>query len=84
MPHPSRDKILKFVREYKESNPCTDCGTHYPYWVMEFDHLGDKVFNIGDFRRFTTSLSRVKAEIQKCELVCSNCHRHRTYMRMQE
>jgi transcriptional antiterminator len=77
-----RNKIVKFIQEYKQNNPCTDCGENYPYWIMEFDHLDDKLFNVSSFRQKTESLEEVKKEIAKCELVCSNCHKNRTHFRL--
>jgi hypothetical protein len=72
-------KILDFVRELK-SVPCRDCGIQYPYYVMDFDHLEDKTFNLGSaFNRF--GREKLLNEIAKCEIVCSNCHRERTYER---
>lgn len=59
--------------------PCTDCGIKYPPYVMQFDHLRDKEFQIGN--SFTFSLERVLAEIEKCEVVCANCHAERTHQR---
>lgn len=49
---------------------------------MDFDHLPqyEKLFNIGSPSNWT-SLYRVKQEIAKCEVVCSNCHRIRTWER---
>ena len=48
---------------------------------MEFDHVtDDKVFNIG--ARMHGSLRQLLEEIAKCEVVCSNCHRTRTYHRL--
>jgi hypothetical protein len=60
-------------------NPCVDCGETDPV-VLEFDHLRDKRFNIG------TAVTRygwdaIAAEIEKCEVVCANCHRRRTARR---
>lgn len=75
-----RNKKVKFLQEYKQSNPCTDCGEFYPYYVMDFDHLHDKSFNIGLNIRHQ-SLDAVMIELEKCELVCSNCHRQRTHNR---
>jgi hypothetical protein len=47
---------------------------------MDFDHLdGDtKDFNIASFKVLGLSWHSVLLEIDKCELVCSNCHRIRT------
>lgn len=76
-----RKTILNFMQQYKQSRVCTDCKEDYPYWMMEFDHLGDKEFTIGNYKETTGSLERVKREISKCEVVCSNCHKNRTHFR---
>jgi len=62
--------------EYFKEHPCADCGQTDPV-ALEFDHLRDKSFAIG------TALTRygwdkIVAEIEKCEVVCANCHRRRT------
>lgn len=44
---------------------------------MDFDHLGDKKFAVGSSISYT--LDAVREEIAKCEVVCANCHRERTY-----
>lgn len=77
------ERNTEYVRDIKESNPCTDCGEFYPYYVMDFDHLSDKEFNISRMVRSSHSIERLQSEIDKCELVCSNCHRTRSWNRMQ-
>lgn len=79
-----RTIIHKFIQNYKETNPCTDCGDCFPYYVMDFDHIGDKEFAISRFHNLTNSFEKVKEEMAKCELVCANCHRVRTFKRIQE
>ena len=59
--------------------PCTDCGVCYPPYVMDFDHLRDKRRLISRLRGVSTKL--LLSEVAKCELVCSNCHRIRTFKR---
>lgn len=78
-----RQKILAFVREMKESNPCSDCGKFFPYYVMDFDHIGQqpKLFNI-NYLSNTGRIGALKKEIVKCEVVCANCHRIRTHKRL--
>jgi len=76
-----RTKIRKFLQEYKAGKKCADCGEDYPYWMLEFDHLRDKSFTIGQFSSKTVDLEKIKIEIEKCEIVCSNCHRNRTFNR---
>ncbi len=67
-----------FVREFK-NKPCLDCGKSYPPEVMEFDHLRDKSFVLSKVKRH--SKQTIIDEINKCELVCANCHRIRTFSR---
>lgn len=65
-----------------KAKPCADCGVSYPYYVMDFDHREDKAFNIGAGRG--RSLSSLEAEVAKCDVVCSNCHRERTHGPLKE
>jgi transposase len=76
-----RGEIKKYLQEYKQSTPCADCKENYPYWIMEFDHLRDKEFNLSGFHVKTIKLENVIKEVEKCEIVCSNCHKNRTYSR---
>lgn len=65
----------------KESTPCFDCGEHYPFYVMDYDHTEDnKKAGIAGMLNYKWEI--IQAEIAKCELVCANCHRKRTYLRL--
>lgn len=77
-----RNLFRRRVQEIKESTPCVDCGLRYPHYVMDFDHLPgvEKKFNVGH-TAMASSMEQLEAEIGKCEIVCSNCHRHRSFMR---
>ncbi|WZB39598.1 HNH endonuclease [Streptomyces phage Cursive] len=73
----------RYVAELKEATPCMDCGIQYPSYVMDFDHRPgvEKKFQIGTHMSKVPSMEALKEEIAKCDIVCSNCHRHRTFMR---
>jgi len=74
-----KERIIKYIRSVKDV-PCTDCGIKYPYYVMEFDHLDPSKKEYGVAKLVSCgSWTKVKREIAKCEVVCSNCHRIRTY-----
>lgn len=77
----SRKTIKHFIKWYKEDKGCADCGGKFDSHVLDFDHLYDKSFNLANFKTHTNSLERVKEEIAKCDVVCSNCHRVRTHKR---
>lgn len=75
-----RAEVRAVIRE-KKSAPCTDCGRKFPWYVMDFDHVrGKKVYNIGAMGN-RLAVAKVLAEIAKCEVVCANCHRIRTFRR---
>ena len=68
-----------FLVEYFKTHPCVDCGEDDPV-VLDFDHLRDKEFNIGQDLEYKP-WHVVLAEIEKCEVACANCHRRRTAFR---
>ena len=76
-----RSAISKHIQEAKQSQVCADCGEDYPYWMMQFDHLRDKKFNISQYRQKTSDLEVIQQEIDKCEVVCANCHANRSFLR---
>lgn len=74
------ERLKEWIRGIK-SIPCMDCQNIYPSCCMDFDHVrGKKEFNIGQNTN-KVSKSRMLAEIKKCDIVCSNCHRIRTELR---
>ena len=74
-----RKLAIKELINLEKSKPCTDCRKKYPYCVMDFDHKSDKKFNVSQGLVEGYSWERIKKEIDKCELVCANCHRIRTF-----
>lgn len=74
----NKETILNELRQYKEKNPCADCGKYFPYYAMEFDHQHSKKYEIAIIARHG-SRKKLWEEIKKCELVCCLCHRHRTH-----
>ena len=62
-----------------KNGPCVDCGGRFPAVAMDFDHLdsSDKRWSISGAKN--RKWSDILAEIDKCELVCANCHRVRTH-----
>lgn len=76
-----RKQSQEWLQQLKESLPCTDCKQFYPYYVMDFDHLSDKKYPIAQMAGQGYDIPAIAAEIAKCELVCANCHRVRTWDR---
>lgn len=79
-----RQEIKSKITALKESSTCADCSNYYPPVCMDFDHVrGKKLFDISSYSGKCGSMSweRIQQEIDKCELVCANCHRLRTERR---
>ena len=78
----TREKRKEIIRKIKESSPCLDCHISYPYYIMHFDHLDsktkiDKISSLVN----TGKIKNILEEIEKCELLCANCHSIRTWKR---
>lgn len=77
-------KNRQYVIDYKtDHSTCTDCGIDYPWYSLDFDHLPEfkKSFPLSVAGSKGRSIDSINKEIAKCEIVCANCHRHRTAMR---
>jgi hypothetical protein len=72
-------KIRLKIFDYFKDNPCVDCGETNPI-VLEFDHKDgvDKQFDLSTGTRRGYKWEKIKNEIDKCDVRCSNCHRIRT------
>lgn len=79
-----REQRLRLRAEIDEikNRPCMDCGESYPSYVMDFDHRDgeDKAANVSRLVR-NNQRGRALKEVAKCDIVCANCHRARTYQR---
>ena len=75
-------EFAAWFRALKDGRPCTDCGGIFDPAVMQWDHLPgmEKRANVSDLAR-KGSRRLVLAEVEKCELVCANCHALRTVRR---
>lgn len=70
-----RKKIRDQAVEYKGSK-CMFCGYKKCQAALDFHHLDAKKKEFGLSRNgITRSWEKTKQELDKCILVCSNCHR---------
>jgi hypothetical protein len=69
-----REAARVFVHTYKSTHPCVDCGVSDPF-VLAFDHVrGKKKMAISQMVNQGYAIEVIQAEIDKCEVVCHNCH----------
>jgi len=77
----SNKKYIKrnraFIWSYLINHPCEACGEKNPI-LLEFHHRDKKEFNISFGINQQVSIKRLSAEIQKCQVLCANCHRLET------
>jgi len=73
----NRVVLRDWIWEYLLAHPCVDCNEKDPI-VLQFDHQRDKEFDISTMTRRGLSLTRLKKEVEKCEVRCANCHMRRT------
>ena len=67
-----KEKVRQLKEEY--GGKCTQCGYDRDPHALEFHHLDPTVkeFHLGEARGF--NIEKLRAELDKCILVCRNCH----------
>jgi hypothetical protein len=89
----NRDRRNQIRREHQQRNTeycqriklergCMDCGYRAHAEALDFDHR-DPDTKGGNIAQMTSSasLERIIVEIEKCDVVCANCHRVRSARR---
>jgi hypothetical protein len=73
--HKRRKKIRQMAVEYKGGR-CENCGYDRCIEALEFHHResSHKDFSISQ-KGYTRSWKKVRTELDKCKLLCANCHR---------
>ena len=85
----NRPKYAKYLRDWqrkrmvwfqslKEGRACVDCGENNPI-CLDFHHRDPtkKSSFVRMIARSTADNNKVLLEIEKCDLICANCHRKR-------
>ena len=71
-----RRKKLKLMAVESKGGRCEICGYSRYVGALDFHHLDEKSKEFDLWTRgLTRSWERIQKEIQKCVLVCANCHR---------
>ncbi|WP_370324050.1 hypothetical protein [Euzebya sp.] len=75
-----REAVAELIRRAK-AVPCADCHRVLPVEAMDLDHVRGAKRGDAQAMRSRMGRSSVHAELAKCDVVCANCHRARTYER---
>jgi len=69
-----RKRLREMAREYK-GDKCAICGYDRCQRALGFHHIDPKKKDFGlSARGLTRSWEKIKKEIDKCILICANCH----------
>lgn len=75
-----RARLHQMVIEAK-CVPCADCTRTFPFYVMDFDHRDPSAKDANISRIVVRgSLRQLQDELAKCDVVCANCHRVRSFI----
>ena len=72
-----RQEARQFVWDYLSEHPCVICGEADPV-VLEFDHINGKKETVSALIANGATIERLKQEIDRCQVLCSNCHARKT------
>lgn len=74
-----KKKPQAFIIKYLNENPCVECG-YSNIVALEFDHIKrkGKNNNIGVLVNNGVKIKKIKKELKKCQVLCSNCHSIKT------
>ena len=78
-----RQNFIEWFIDYKKTLRCESCGESR-YWVLDFHHKNPKEKDI-EVSLVVRQCNKQKLldEIEKCMVVCSNCHRDIHYQEKQ-
>ena len=76
-----REERRAWIDEYKTSRGCCKCGYNDHPVALELNHIdpSEKAFTISRVLGSGYTWPTVLAEIEKCNVMCSNCHQIHTY-----
>lgn len=67
----------QWIADYKAERGCSECDENHPA-CLDFHHPNDDKEK-GVANMITRSRSSIQKEIDKCIILCSNCHRKKHY-----
>ena len=73
----AREVAREYILNYLATHPCVECGES-DIRVLEFHHIGDKEQTISHMVAEGFSVDRIQRELDKCQVLCANCHRKLT------
>lgn len=69
-----KDRIKEYIDDQRKAGECQHCG-YKDYRALDFHHVEEKEYKISEIHNRGVSMETVKDELDKCILLCANCHR---------
>jgi len=74
-----KQEIKNWIQEYKSNLKCSECEEDHPA-TIDFHHkTGEKDQSVSNLVANGYSIERIKKELNKCEVLCANCHRKKHF-----
>jgi len=75
-----RRRKQSMVAEIKESEGCNNCGIDISPVALDLHHTDkdDKFMDVSTMITQGYSYDRIRKEVEKCDILCANCHRIET------
>lgn len=80
-----RAELKIWYEDFKSSLSCEHCGENHPA-TLDFHHKDpkDKDLELAYVISYGWSKDRILSEVEKCAVLCSNCHRKLHYNERQK
>ena len=75
---PHIDQKIGFLQQYKMEKGCSVCGYNEIPQALEFDHIDRSKKKFGMNKAYKYKWSVIMEELEKCVVLCANCHRKKT------
>ena len=75
------ERNYNYVREYKLEKGCEVCGYKEHFAALHLDHIdrSTKKYSVSNMCKKGYALDTIKKEIEKCQVLCANCHHIKSY-----
>jgi 5-methylcytosine-specific restriction endonuclease McrA len=75
----TQKRNVAIIQEEKLRKGCARCGYVEHAAALDFDHLDSKTKVRDISKMHTVSIQKLKLEMNKCQVLCANCHRIKTH-----
>ena len=73
----------RVLQRYKQLKGCSSCGYNTHGVALQFDHLPGQTKSFTISSSMSRDFNLILAEIDKCQVLCANCHAVTTHLRNQ-